>query len=168
MEFGYAVLTDKASGEILSSICWGQYNIDPHMRPPAFVELMIKGVAVTVYPLPVFHDNYLTINVQALNMENKAPGLWYGSMTSSLGGPNEYQSFVDPPKFTTTTTTTRAFGPEDTTAAPDAPVEGETTVQGEVGETSSTTTSTTTTGCACASTCIVSGSHKCGVSLSLL
>eukprot|EP01068_Selenidium_serpulae_P017526 Selendium_serpulae@DN6384_c6_g2_i5.p1 len=104
MASGYAVLTDKTSGEILSSITWGA-------TPIFFVDLTIKAATVTVYPLVVLGgdlEDEHGLAVTGLGMENKSTGTWAPSTDRTLGSANEGQSFKTPVNETSTVAPTVA------------------------------------------------------------
>eukprot|EP01068_Selenidium_serpulae_P017513 Selendium_serpulae@DN6384_c6_g1_i10.p1 len=100
MASGFAVLTDKTTGEILSSITWGT-------APVAVVTLG----TVNVYPLVVVVADLEDQHALALtgtDMENKSTGVnivWADLTTSTLGAENDGQNFVaaatPPPQETT-------------------------------------------------------------------
>eukprot|EP01068_Selenidium_serpulae_P011690 Selendium_serpulae@DN5705_c0_g1_i3.p1 len=144
LEFGYAVLVDTETEEVMSSMGWGSGC--PGL---AHVNLKKSGV-VTIYPLGVSWSNVgygYSLSVTGTDMENKSTGTWTYGQSCSWGAANNGQSFVTPTTEGPTEPPTE--GPTDnpdieaTTEGTDGgrpiptrtPEEGRTTGTGEEGMT---------------------------------
>eukprot|EP01068_Selenidium_serpulae_P017512 Selendium_serpulae@DN6384_c6_g1_i1.p1 len=147
MTAGYAVLTDKTSGEILSSFTWGA-------TPITSVDLTINSggtdVAVTVYPLVVKGElgDEKALAVTGVDMENKSTGIWTNSTASTLGSANDGQSFVAAVIPTEPATTPLPEGEQTTEAVGGGdgtlPIDGGATTEAVGGDAETTTVAAAT------------------------